>query len=267
MQHHKETELLLKTQSAANALEEDNKGANELLYGMLPRYVADAMKMGGEIPPKDFECVTILFSDIVQFTNLTARSSPDQIVNLLNRLYTSFDSALDNYADLYKTETIGDAYQIVAGLNGDEDEKMMGHEAVVRRNAIDTVDCALRFLEEIKRMDMSDQVEKDLFIRIGIHSGPCVGGVAGVTMPKFAIFGDSATIAGQMEQKSRPNKVHISATTYELVKDAFIIEKANTPITLEGGQQMQTYWVNGRKKDSTAARANSAKKKARVTLQ
>ncbi|KAJ3159059.1 Guanylate cyclase 2G [Geranomyces michiganensis] len=263
VQHHKETEALLSSQNAANALEEDNKGANELLYGMLPRYVADAMKIGAEVPPKDFECVTILFSDIVQFTNLTAKSSPDQIVNLLNRMYTAFDAILDDYADLYKTETIGDAYQVVAGLNADVDGG--DPRAVVRRNAIDTIDAAVRFIDSIKSMDMSDQVQNELFVRIGIHSGPCVGGVAGVTMPKFAIFGDSATVAGQMEQKSSPNRVHISEATYELVKDApYIFEPTTAPVTLEGGTKMKTFWVTGRKKVEAAK--GSARKKGKVTI-
>ncbi|KAJ3020111.1 Heat-stable enterotoxin receptor [Thoreauomyces humboldtii] len=250
IQHHKETEALLKTQSAATALEDDNKGANELLYGMLPRYVADAMKMGQEVPPRDFACVTLLLCDIVQFTNLTANSSPDQIVNLLNRLYTAFDAILDDYADLYKTETIGDAYQIVAGLNSDTTSSL---EHSTRRNAIDTVDAAVRFIDEVKNLDMSDQIQRELFIRIGVHSGPCVGGVAGVTMPKFAIFGDSATVAGQMEQKSAPNRIHISAPTYDLVKDAdFVFEKTAQPVTLEGGVTFDTYWVLGRKNVKTA---------------
>ncbi|TPX62652.1 hypothetical protein PhCBS80983_g00286 [Powellomyces hirtus] len=267
VQHHKETEALLKTQSVANALEDDNKGANELLYGMLPRYVADTMKMGQEVTPKDFDCVTILFSDIVQFTNLTAKSSPDQIVNLLNRLYTAFDAVLDDYVDLYKTETIGDAYQIVAGLNCDAESVEGGPDAIARRNAIDSIDAAVRFIEHIKVMDMSDQIQKELFIRIGIHSGPCVGGVAGVTMPKFAIFGDSATVAGQMEQKSAPNKIHISEATYNLVKDAeFTFEENSTPVTLEGGTLMKTYWVTGRKKSAKAAASGGKGKKARVTL-
>ncbi|TPX71465.1 hypothetical protein SpCBS45565_g01123 [Spizellomyces sp. 'palustris'] len=267
IQHHHETEALLNTQSAANALEEDNKGANELLYGMLPRYVADAMKMGHEIPPKDFETVTILYSDIVQFTNLTVKSSPNQIVNLLNRLYTAFDSALDDYADLYKTETIGDAYQIVAGLN--EESEQGGREAVIRRNAMDTIDCALRFLTEIRNLDMTDQVMRDLHIRIGIHSGPCVGGVAGVTMPKFAIFGDTVNIANQMEQKSRPNRIHISQATYELIKEApFVFEKVEGGVVLEGGVTCQTYWVTGRKDGGSKVAANAGgKKKARVMLQ
>ncbi|KNC97836.1 uncharacterized protein SPPG_06833 [Spizellomyces punctatus DAOM BR117] len=266
IQHHHETEALLSTQSAANALEEDNKGANELLYGMLPRYVADAMKMGHEIPPKDFETVTILYSDIVQFTNLTAKSSPNQIVNLLNRLYTAFDSALDDYADLYKTETIGDAYQIVAGLN--QESEQGGREAVIRRNAMDTIDCALRFLTEIRNLDMTDQVMRDLHIRIGIHSGPCVGGVAGVTMPKFAIFGDTVNIANQMEQKSKPNRIHISQATYDLVKDApFVFEKVEGAVVLEGGVTCQTYWVTGRKDSAAKVATAGGKKKARVVLQ
>ncbi|KAI8827139.1 adenylate and guanylate cyclase catalytic domain-containing protein [Fimicolochytrium jonesii] len=272
VQHHKETEALLNTQSAANALEDDNKGANELLYGMLPRYVADAMKIGAEVPPKDFDCVTIMFVDIVQFTNLTSRSSPDQIVNLLNRLYTAFDAALDNYTDLYKTETIGDAYQIVSGLNIDaEAHTPEERAAVTKRNAVDMVDCAVRFIEDVRNLDMSDQVQRELHIRIGVHSGPCIGGVAGVKMPKFAIFGDSASVAGQMEQKSAPNKIHISQATYEFIADGpYITQKNGEGIKLEGGQELQTYWVSGKKhgqQESAHRHSSVPKKKAhRVTM-
>ncbi|KAJ3043582.1 hypothetical protein HDV00_004682 [Rhizophlyctis rosea] len=241
VQHHAEMDALLRTQQAANALEADNEVSNTLLYGMLPRYVADELKMGNEVEPKDFECVTILQADIVQFTNLTASSSPQQIVSLLNRLYTGFDETLDDYQDIYKTETVGDAYQIVGGLNSSADS--------AARNAIEVLDCALRFADQVKKLDMSDQVKPELHVRIGVHSGPCVGGVAGVVMPKFAIFGDTVNIAAQMEQKSAPNRVHVSQATVDLVGDQFVFEKRGE-VTIEGGITMNTYWVTGRKQQA-----------------
>ncbi|KAJ3036266.1 hypothetical protein HDV00_002922 [Rhizophlyctis rosea] len=261
IQHHIEMDKLLKTQMLADQLEADNQLSNELLYGMLPRYVADTLKNGVEVEPKDFECITILYSDIVQFTNLTAKSRPQQIVNLLNRLYTAFDAILDDYTDVYKTETIGDAYQIVGGLNRHVDD---GNFA---KYAIEVVDCALRFIEEVEKLDMSDQAQEKLNIRIGVHSGPAVGGVAGITMPKFALFGDNVNIASLMEQKSFPNRVHISPATYELVKDAFEFEQRPDKVPIEGGEPMTTYWLVGRKTSpdgETKARAagKSAAKKA-----
>ncbi|KAJ3055500.1 hypothetical protein HK097_010275 [Rhizophlyctis rosea] len=255
IQHHSEMEALLKTQNAANALEADNEVSNTLLYGMLPRYVADELKMGKEVEPKDFECVTILQADIVHFTNLTASSSPQQIVTLLNRLYSGFDETLDDYQDVYKTETVGDAYQIVGGLNSEP--------SFAARNATEVLECALRFADQVKKLDMTDQIQPELHVRIGVHSGPCVGGVAGVVMPKFAIFGDTVNIAAQMEQKSSPNRVHVSQATVDLVGDAFTFEKRGE-VTIEGGVKLNTYWVTGRKKEAaTAAAGRSSSAAAR----
>ncbi|KAJ3051216.1 hypothetical protein HK097_007819 [Rhizophlyctis rosea] len=254
VQHHIEMDKLLKTQMLADQLEADNEMSNELLYGMLPRYVADAMKEGTEVEPRDFECITILYSDIVQFTNLTAKSRPQQIVSLLNRLYTAFDSILDDYTDVYKTETIGDAYQIVGGLNSTD--------ANYQKYAIEVVDCAFRFIQEVETLDMSDQAQEKLHMRIGIHSGPAVGGVAGITMPKFALFGDNVNIASLMEQKSSPNRVHVSSSTYELVKDAFDFEKRPELVPIEGGEAMTTYWLVGRKQSADADKGGRGKQNA-----
>ncbi|KAJ3294336.1 Nitrogen permease regulator 2 [Borealophlyctis nickersoniae] len=240
-QHHLEMEMVLKGQNAADALEADNEISNNLLYGMLPRYVADQLKMGNDVEPRDFPNLTILQADIVQFTNLTVRSSPNQIVNLLNRLYTAFDNTLDDYKDLYKTETVGDAYQVVAGLN------TAGESAAdAQRNAMDMADCALRFLSAVRKLDMTDQIQPDLLVRIGIHTGHCVAGVAGKVMPKFAIFGDTVNIASQLEQKSRPNKILVSEATYEMIKDAFVFEKHGN-VAIEGGVTTSTYWLLDRK--------------------
>ncbi|KAJ3293851.1 hypothetical protein HK104_004149 [Borealophlyctis nickersoniae] len=248
---HTEMERLLKSQMLQDRLEEDHKLSNELLYGMLPRYVADTLKKGLEVEPRDFDCVTILYSDIVQFTNLTVKSKPQQIVNLLNRLYTSFDAILDDYTDVYKTETIGDAYQIVGGLNSDDRN--------YKKYAAEVVDCALRFVEAVEKLDMSDQVQDKLYIRVGVHSGPAVGGVAGITMPKFALFGDTVSFSAIMEQKSAPNRVHVSAQTYELVKDSFEFEARADAVLTEGGQKAQTYWLIGRKTAGTPTQSRGRK--------
>ncbi|KAI8816885.1 adenylate and guanylate cyclase catalytic domain-containing protein [Fimicolochytrium jonesii] len=296
-QHAKEMAALLKVQSVADQLEADNKVSNNLLYEMLPKYVADDLKMGRKSEPRDFDCVTILYSDIVQFTNLTSQSTSSQIVNLLNRLYTAFDTILDDYSDVYKTETIGDAYQIVGGLDGQSganvpapitsgsdggsdagsDAGTSSHSA--RLAAREVVECAIRFMDAVFNLDMSDQVKKELQIRIGVHSGPAVGGVAGSLMPKFALFGDTVNIAGQMEQKSQPTRIHVSETTYNLVKGGDYEFQPAGEVTLEGGLKMRSFWLmgwsktNGAKaagessgRNSSAQRLSSAKAKRKVKL-
>ncbi|KAJ3299021.1 Nitrogen permease regulator 2, partial [Blyttiomyces sp. JEL0837] len=241
-QQAKEAAALVETQRTSLKLDEDNKASNDRLYAMLPRFVADKMKSGVPIEPTPFNNLTILIADIVSFTSLSSKSSANQIVTLLNRLYSAMDQELDSYEDVYKLETIGDAYCIVAGLNN--------QERSVKANAIDIIECAMSFINIVQNLDMSDQVQDKLQIRIGIHTGPAVGGVANPTMPKFSLFGDTVTTTSLLEQSSQPMQIHISGATQALVKDEYDLDVSES-INLEGQngakQRLSTFWVLGRK--------------------
>ncbi|KNE55908.1 hypothetical protein AMAG_01768 [Allomyces macrogynus ATCC 38327] len=253
-----EMEQLMQLQKSADDMEEDNKVSNNLLGSMLPRFVSEALKLGKEVKPVDLNNITVLCTDIVQFTALTSKSSSYQIVNLLNRMYTAFDTILDDYKDVTKMETVGDAYILCGGLNtaaNDAAQKAEGAEDVAkdsehlsaRLHAIEMAECAFRFVKAVEDLDMSDQVESSIKIRVGIHSGTAVGGVAGLVMPRFALFGSAPAISAQMEQKSQPNRIHVSAATAELLKKDYVLEPRAEQIMLEGGIPMQTYWLVGKK--------------------
>ncbi|KAJ3363698.1 hypothetical protein GGF32_003735 [Allomyces javanicus] len=253
-----EMEQLMQLQKSADDMEEDNKVSNNLLGSMLPRFVSEALKLGKEVKPVDLNNITVLCTDIVQFTAMTSKSSSYQIVNLLNRMYTAFDTILDDYKDVTKMETVGDAYILCGGLNTaaiDAAQKAEGAEDVVkdtehlstRLHAIEMAECAFRFVKAVEDLDMSDQVESSIKIRVGIHSGTAVGGVAGLVMPRFALFGSAPAISAQMEQKSQPNRIHVSAATAELLKKDYVLEPRAEQIMLEGGIPMQTYWLVGKK--------------------
>ncbi|KAJ3109165.1 hypothetical protein HDU97_008564 [Phlyctochytrium planicorne] len=240
-QQEKEMEALIDTQKTSEKVDEDNKALNDRLNAMLPKFVVDIMKKNEQVTPTQFENLIFLTSDIVQFTALSSGSSANQIISLLNRLYSAMDDALDSFHDVFKLETIGDAYCIVAGLNSQDRSP--------RLNAIDMIECALSFVEIVEKLDMSDQAREKLEMRIGIHCGPAVGGVANISQPKFSLFGDTVTTTGLLEQSSRPNAIHVSGPTYELVKDdyEFDVSEAIMVQSSSGGKKkVSTYWLVGR---------------------
>lgn len=152
------------------------------------RTIVDQLKVGKTVIPETFTSVTIYFSDIVGFTSLSAQSTPIQIVKLLNDLYTMFDEILSEY-DVYKVETIGDAYMVASGLpirNG------QNHAREIAR-------MSLRLLSKVKSFRMDHRPEEQLKLRIGMHTGPCVTGVVGLKMPRYCLFGDTVNTASRME--------------------------------------------------------------------
>lgn len=163
-------------------LMEEKKRSEELLYEMLPRFVVDQLKYGHSVTPEAYEAVTISFSDIKDFTSIAAQSSPIEVVNLLNQLYTEFDDCIARY-DVYKVETIGDAYMVVSGLpvrNGDQ-------------HAREIAEMSLALLDLIRNFDVVHLPHVDLELRIGIHSGPCASGVVGTRMFRYCLFGDTVS--------------------------------------------------------------------------
>ncbi|XP_037329926.2 atrial natriuretic peptide receptor 1 isoform X2 [Pungitius pungitius] len=170
------------------AYHEEKRKAEALLYQILPHSVAEQLKRGETVQAEAFDSVTIYFSDIIGFTALSAESTPLQVVTLLNDLYTCFDAVIDNF-DVYKVETIGDAYMVVSGLpvrNG----KLHGRE-VARMS--------LALLDRVKSFRIRHRANQQLRLRIGIHSGPVCAGVVGLKMPRYCLFGDTVNTASRME--------------------------------------------------------------------
>ena len=147
--------------------------------------------------------MTIYFSDVVDFTALSASSTPMQVVTLLNDLYTCFDSIIEAY-DVYKVETIGDAY-MVASWN----------EA---KHASEAASMALHLMQEIKYFVIPHRPVEALKLRVGLHSGPCVAGVVGRKMPRYCLFGDTVNTASRMESNGEPYRIHMSQQTWEILE-------------------------------------------------
>ncbi|RUS74011.1 hypothetical protein EGW08_018240, partial [Elysia chlorotica] len=238
--------LLTRMEQYANNLEalveertadylQEKKKAEELLYNMLPRSVAIQLIRGETIKAEWYDSVTIYFSDICGFTALSAASTPMQVVDLLNDLYTVFDSTIDNF-DVYKVETIGDAYMVVSGLpvtNGTL------HAREIARMSLALLDAVFQFRI---RHRPGEQIK----LRIGIHSGPVCAGVVGLKMPRYCLFGDTVNTSSRMESNGLPLRIHVSPFTRDILVTfgTFHLEMRG-PVEMKGKGSITTYWLLG----------------------
>ncbi|XP_030632601.1 retinal guanylyl cyclase 2 [Chanos chanos] len=218
-------------------LEVEKQRTEKLLSEMLPPSVAEALKTGATVEPEYFDQVTIYFSDIVGFTTISSLSDPIEVVDLLNDLYTLFDAVLCSH-DVYKVETIGDAYMVASGL-----PKRNGN-----KHAAEIANMSLNILSAVGTFQMRHMPEVPVRIRIGIHSGPCVAGVVGLTMPRYCLFGDTVNTASRMESTGLPYRIHVNMSTVKILRslnDGYQIE-VRGKTELKGKGIEETYWLVGK---------------------
>ncbi|XP_023611690.1 LOW QUALITY PROTEIN: olfactory guanylyl cyclase GC-D-like [Myotis lucifugus] len=224
-------------QARTEELELERQKTERLLSQMLPPSVAEALKTGATVEPEYFDHVTIYFSDIVGFTTISALSEPMEVVGLLNDLYTLFDAVLGNH-DVYKVETIGDAYMVASGLprrNGS-------------RHAAEIANMALDILSSVGDFRMRHAPDVPICIRAGLHSGPCVAGVVGLTMPRYCLFGDTVNTASRMESTGLPYRIHVSGSTVQTLlslDEGYKID-IRGQTELKGKGVEETYWLTGK---------------------
>ncbi|XP_073819634.1 guanylyl cyclase at 88E [Musca autumnalis] len=223
-----------KLEESMRKLDEEMRRTDELLYQMIPKQVADRLRRGEN--PIDtcemFDCVSILFSDVVTFTEICSRITPMEVVSMLNAMYSIFDT-LTERNHVYKVETIGDAYMVVAGAP----EKDPNHAEKVCDMALDMVD-AIKDLKD-------PSTGQHLRIRVGVHSGAVVAGIVGLKMPRYCLFGDSVNTASRMESTSVAMKIHISETTKEFLGPNYRVAERGE-IDVKGKGTMKTYWLDER---------------------
>nr|XP_046919640.1 serine-rich adhesin for platelets-like [Dermatophagoides farinae] len=244
-QYANNLELLVEDRTA-DFLEAKSK-AEDLLYQLLPKLVAKQLILGQAVTPQTYEMVTIYFSDIVGFTSLSAESTPMQVIDFLNDLYTCFDSTIENY-NVYKVETIGDSYMVVSGLpmrNGD-------------RHAAEIARMSLALLDAVKSFTIRHKPDEQLKLRIGIHTGPCAAGVVGHKMPRYCLFGDTVNTASRMESTGLPLKIHVSEQTQQVLArfKTFKLELRGR-IDIKGKGKMTTYWLLGEDKSTLQSSSSS----------
>ncbi|XP_041371525.1 atrial natriuretic peptide receptor 2-like [Gigantopelta aegis] len=218
-------------------LTEEKKRTEEVLSWLLPKSVAEDLKLGKEVNPESFASVTVFFSDIVGFTKLAAESTPHQVVNLLNNLYTMFDYIINSF-DVYKVETIGDAYMVASGLpirNG-----------ILHAGEICSM--ALKLLSSIVNFKIAHRSNKQLQLRIGVHTGPVVAGVVGLTMPRYCLFGNTVNYASRMESSGLSLRIHVSPDTKTLLDElGGYYLKVRGDVVLKGLGTITTFFLQGKK--------------------
>ncbi|XP_076801487.1 atrial natriuretic peptide receptor 1-like isoform X2 [Clavelina lepadiformis] len=230
--HHLED----KVEERTELYRREKERADSLLYQMLPKPVAERLKKGNTVIPESFESVTIFFSDIVGFTAISHGSEPLQVVNMLNDLYTEFDNIIGQF-DVYKVETIGDAYMVVSGLprkNGNL------HAREIARMSLVLLDVVANF-----RIDHMPDTR--LKLRVGMHTGPVVAGVVGLKMPRYCLFGDTVNTASRMESNGKASAIHVSPHTKKVLDEfgTFLLEEREEEVFLKGLGTWKTWWLRG----------------------
>ena len=207
-----------------------------LLFEMLPKSIAEKLLENELISPETYECVTVFFSDIVGFTSICSKSTPTQVVVLLNSLYSLFDNIIDPY-DVYKVETIGDAYMIASGLPNRNGALHVREIAMV----------SLHLLAAMINFRIDHLPNEFMQLRIGFHSGSVAAGVVGVKMPRYCLFGDTVNTASRMESSGLALKIHCSSDSRDLLNDGFedfeLEERGE--IEVKGKGKMTSYWLVG----------------------
>jgi adenylate cyclase len=216
--------------AAEIALRQQQEQTERLLLNILPEVIANQLKQYPGNIAEDYADVSVLFADLVGFTQIASQVSAIQLVKLLNQIFSAFDLLCDRY-NLEKIKTIGDAYMVVGGLP----MRRQDHADAIAFMAIDMQDAIAQFNQEN---------QQNLNIRIGIHSGSVVAGVIGIKKFTYDLWGDTVNVASRMESQGIPGKIQVTQVTYELLKDKFELEQRGE-IEIKGKGKMMTYLLLG----------------------
>jgi class 3 adenylate cyclase len=211
-------------------LKEQEK-SERLLLNILPESIAAKLKDGQSSIAEGFAEVTILFADIVDFTVLSSQISPEEVLELLNEIFSAFDDLTEKYG-LEKIKTIGDAYMVVGGLPN----RSTNHAESIAEMALD-------MQEELVKFNIHHNAEMN--IRIGINTGPAIAGVIGTKKFIYDLWGDAVNTAARMESHGLPGAIQVTQSTYNILRNKYLFEDRGI-IHVKGKGDMNTYLLAGR---------------------
>ncbi|MDY6803074.1 MAG: adenylate/guanylate cyclase domain-containing protein [Cyanobacteriota bacterium] len=214
------------------ALKMEQRKSELLLLNVLPEAIAQRLKQNDKASIADhFDNVTVLFADIVGFTNLSTEMSPKELVNILNKIFSAFDLLVEKYG-LEKIKTIGDAYMVVGGLPKPRPD----HAEAIAEFALD-------ILTEIDRLNRN--IDRSFKVRVGINTGSAIAGVIGIKKFIYDLWGDTVNTASRMESHGLTGRIQVSDATYQILRDKYLFEPRGR-ISVKGKGEMMTYFLNGR---------------------
>jgi class 3 adenylate cyclase len=218
-----------------NLVNEEKDKSEKLLLSILPPKIAKELKQTGKVAPEIYNSTSILFTDFVGFTGIAEELRPEQLLIELDGFFTYFDFICEKYK-MEKLKTIGDSYMCAGGIPNQN-----------FTHPIDSCLTALEFRDFVNRMQelaiSSNGKMIQWKLRIGIHTGPVIGGIVGTTKFTYDVWGDTVNTASRIESSGSPDKINISGETYQLVKDFFVCEYRGK-INAKNKGVMDMYYLN-----------------------
>ena len=207
--------------------------SERLLRNVLPESIVTRLRAGERVIADGIPEATVVFVDIVNFSNMSASMTPAAVVIVLNRVFSAFDALCEQYG-VEKIKTIGDAYMLATGV-----------PSPIRDHVVVAAKIALEMQELSARLHIRE--EKNLQFRIGIHTGPIVAGVIGTRKFSYDLWGNTVNIASRMEVNALPGRIHVTRSVYDALKDTFELEARGT-INLKGIGDMEAFFLNAPKR-------------------
>jgi PAS domain S-box-containing protein len=216
---------------AQEALEFQKEQTEKLLLNILPKPIAQRLKEGQMVIADSFSEVSVLFADLVGFTDFSSKKTPTELVQIINLIFSKFDQ-LSQQHGLEKIKTIGDAYMVVGGLP----TYRPNHAEAIAKIALEMKAVLASF---------NANTGENLLLRIGISIGPVVAGVIGLTKFIYDLWGDTVNVASRMESSGIPDEIQVTEAVYERLKEQFVFKKRGS-IPIKGKGEMTTYFLIGR---------------------
>jgi class 3 adenylate cyclase len=218
-------------QAEKELVEIEKEKSERLLLNILPGTIAGRLKGGEKTIANGHQTVSVMFADLCGFTALSRKTTPADLVTMLNGIFTAFDTIVEKHG-VEKIKTIGDCYMLVGGLPTHRED----HAQVV-------ADVALEMVQALNHINQVNGTE--LAMRIGIHTGPVVAGVIGKIKFTYDLWGDTVNVASRMESSGAPGKVHLSEQTQSALGKDFILEERGM-VECKGLGQVKTFFLTGR---------------------